>query len=70
MPETQAVEEVEAWQGPSPLVRPQTLLLLSQTPDWQTKVAADAVQVPFSVVEVCSRSVGMAIPLASCAVQS
>ena len=42
----------------------------SQTDDWQTSVAAEAVHAPFRVGLVCGASVGMLVPLVSLTLQA
>jgi hypothetical protein len=51
--------------GPWPAAKPHRLSALSQTPLWQTKVAAGTVQLPSSVGVMCGGSVGSGLPLAS-----
>lgn len=54
---------------PLPFSLPHLLSLVSHTLAWQTRLAAEAVQVPFNTGPVCGGSVGMVVPLLSLALQ-
>jgi hypothetical protein len=70
MPDWHTVAPFIGVHGPSPLAYPHSLFVVSQTPETQTRVAAAAVQPPFSVGFVCVGSFGMAVPFVSFGLQA
>jgi hypothetical protein len=57
-------------QGPSSLAKPHLLSEKSQTPLWQTKIAAGPEHVPLSTGLVCEGSFGIGWPFASTGTQA
>jgi hypothetical protein len=68
-PDRQTTPPLLELQAPSPFAYPHSLSLVSQTPEAQTRAAAEAVQAPVSVGLLCCGSVGSAVPFGSLAVQ-